>query len=688
MASIVWDEVAPGVWRATIGEPEPFTPRAVVGCEPALAGLSELPRAPFPLPPDSVSAEVGPRRMVVYLPLEEDEGIFGLGLQFIKVNHRGRTRYLRVNSDPQEDTGETHAPVPFYVSSRGYGVLVDTARIVTIYCGSCTRRDPRRPSRVDPTGRPSPPTPFSDSVEIALCAPGVNLYVFAGPTMLDVVRRYNLFCGGGPIPPRWGLGIWHRPHSWFTDQEVLAVAQEYRRRGLPCDVIGLEPGWQSGCYPSTFEWSPERFPDPAAFVQKLTADHFRVNLWEHHYISPLSKLHARLEPYAGSHTVWGGLVPDYTLDEPRRIVQEQHEKEHLALGVSGYKLDECDGSELTPHSWMFPAHATFPSGRDGEQMRQVYGLILQKLAYELFRRRDQRTYGLVRATTASGVSLPYVLYSDLYDHRRYVRALCNAGFSGLLWTPEVRTADSPEEWVRRWQVVCFSPMALLNAFQAEAKMPWTYPEVEPIIRKYMQLRMQLLPYFYSAFARYHFDGTPPFRPMALEIAGRAGRPLAGTAEDMARLSIDDQFMAGDSLLVAPLFTGETSRQVYLPDGVWYDFESGERFVGGQVITVSPGLEKIPVFVRDGGIIPLMPALPYAPKAGEAVPLEVRHYGTAPGRFRLFDDDGETYAYERGDYRWIDLEVTDAPDGMPQGRVVRPDAGWASSYGEVTWRFIR
>ncbi len=685
MSNVAWSEVAPGVWRATVGEPEPFTPLSVVGCEPALAGLNELPQAPFPLPADSVSAEVGPRRMVVYLPLAEDEGIFGLGLQFIKVNHRGRTRYLRVNSDPQEDTGETHAPVPFYVSSKGYGVLVDTARIVTIYCGSCTRRDPRRPSRVDPTGQPSAPTPFSDSVEIALYAPGVNLYVFAGPTMLDVVRRYNLFCGGGPLPPRWGLGIWHRPHSWFTAQQVLAVAQEYRRRGLPCDVIGLEPGWQSGCYPSTFEWSPERFPEPAAFVRALTADRFRVNLWEHHYISPLSKLHPRLEPHAGSHTVWGGLVPDYTLDEPRRIVQEQHEKEHLALGISGYKLDECDGSELTPHSWIFPAHAAFPSGRDGEQMRQVYGLILQKLTYELFRRRDRRTYGLVRATTAGGVSLPYVLYSDLYDHRRYVRALCNAGFSGLLWTPEVRTADSPEEWVRRWQVVCFSPMALLNAFQAEAKMPWTYPEVEPIIRKYMQLRMRLLPYFYSAFARYHFDGTPPFRPMALEITSR---PQAVAAEEMPLLAIDDQFMAGDSLLVAPLFTGETSRRVYLPEGAWYDFESGERFSGGQTITVSPGLEKIPVFVRDGGIIPLMPALPYAPQAGETVPLEIRHYGTAPGKFRLFDDDGETFAYERGHYRWIDLEVTIAPDGTQQGRATRPDAGWVSSYGEMTWRFIR
>jgi alpha-glucosidase (family GH31 glycosyl hydrolase) len=276
-----------------------------------------------------------------------------------------------------------------------------------------------------------------------------------------------------------------------------------------------------------------------------------------------------------------------------------------------------------------------------------------------------------------------VLYSDLYDHRQFVRALCNSSFCGLLWTPEIRSARDAEDWVRRMQTVCFSPLAMLNAWSSGTK-PWSYPEVERIIREYIELRMRLLPYFYSAFARYHFDGTPPFRAMALE-AGAS--PQGSRPDDEALMEIDDQYMAGDSLLIAPLFAGQTEREVVLPSGAWYDFHTGERFEGGQRITVSPGLEHLPIFARDGAVIPLMPPLPHAPRAGETVPLEVRHYGTTAGAFMLFDDDGETFAYERGEYRWRRLEVQMSENGERHGSFGEAEPGWGSSYGEVTWRWF-
>jgi len=234
------------------------------------------------------------------------------------------------------------------------------------------------------------------------------------------------------------------------------------------------------------------------------------------------------------------------------------------------------------------------------------------------------------------------------------------------------------------QTVCFSPLAMLNAWSSGTK-PWSYPQVEAIIREYIELRMRLLPYFYSAFARYHFDGTPPFRAMALEAA-TGSQPASGPDDD-ALMEIDDQYIAGDSLLVAPLFAGQTEREVLLPAGDWYDFRTGERFAGGQRMRVNPGLAHLPVFARDGAVIPMMPPLPYAPRAGEAVPLEVRHYGTHPGVFSLFDDDGETFAYERGEYRWRKVEVRVAPDGERQGAIEDPEPGWRSSYGEVAWRWF-
>lgn len=706
-----WSRVAPGVWKAVVGAPEKPTPLSLMELQPSMAALEEMGDRAFPFSPEAIIGGIAGSRVVVQVPLKPDEKLFGLGLQFFKLDHRGRTRYLRVNSDPRQDTGESHAPVPFYVSSRGYGVLANTARIVTIHCGSCVRRGSLSPSvtRDRNTDRGWSATPASEWAEIVTTAPSLELLLFAGDTPLEVVRRYNLFCGGGCLPPRWGLGFWHRVPTSYTADQVVQEAEEFRERGFPCDVIGLEPGWHSKSYPCTYVWDPGRFPDPAGFLDRMRERGFRVNLWEHPYVSPDAPIYPDLEPLSGSHTVWGGLAPDFTLPQAQVILKTQHWEQHVEIGVSGYKIDECDGSELTGNSWMFPAHAAFPSGWDGEEMRQVYGLLLQKITRSLYRERDQRTYGLVRASLSGASSLPYVLYSDLYDHRQFVRALCNSSFSGLLWTPEIRNARSAEDWVRRMQTVCFSPLAMLNAWSSGTR-PWSFPEVEAIIRTYIELRMRLLPYFYSAFARYRFDGTPPFRAMALEAgASDAGSPdppfgsvperrrerrgdpgHGGQQSDThgALLEVDDQYMAGDSLLIAPLFAGEERRTVLLPPGVWYTFETGERCEGGQRIEISPGLETIPVFARDGAIIPMMAALPHAPRAGEVVPLEVRHYGTAPGHFLLFDDDGETFAYERGEFRWRRLEVQTSAEGISRGSISAADEGWRSSYGEITWRFLK
>ena len=684
-AGPAWQMQAPGVWATPIGEIESLDPLSLIGAEPRLDALRALGDACLPQAVESMTAATTPRQTVITLPLTDEEHIYGLGLQFMCVNQRGRTRVLRVNSDPKQDTGETHAPVPFYISSSGYGLLVNTARIVTIHCGSTVRRAPDLPPSVlDRNADPDwLPTPRSNLLEIVVPAAGTEIMVFAGPPILDVVRRYNLFFGGGALPPRWGLGFWHRVPMLYTSEQAMAEAMEFRQRDYPCDVIGLEPGWHSHSYPVTYEWSAERFSDPKTFVSQMRAKGFHVNLWEHAWVHPEASIYEQMEPLSGSHSVWGGLAPDYTLPAARDAFMALHRQKHLAVGVSGYKVDECDGSELTPHSWMFPAHATFPSGHDGEQMRQVYGLVLQRMIADLFQERNLRTYGLVRASLMGASSLPAVLYSDLYDHRQFVLALCNASFSGLLWTPEVRGAESAEEWVRRIQVLCFSHLAMLNAWSSGTK-PWTHTEVEPIVRKYLRLRMRLMPYLYSAFARYHFEGTPPCRAMALEL-DPARLPERGS-ESPDPLDLGDQFMFGDSLLVAPLFAGEVERDVYLPFGVWYQFETGERYDGGRTVRVCPGLECLPVFAREGAIIPMMPALDHAPSAGETVDLEVHHFGAVPGSFELYDDDGETMAYDSGAYRWRTLEVTIGAGGEREGRMSPTEDGWPSSYNDISWCF--
>ncbi|MCZ8511065.1 ABC transporter substrate-binding protein [Paenibacillus filicis] len=695
---LTWNEVQPGVWKTTIGRPEPLTPLSVLGIKPRTEALRQMPEAAFPLA--EASSEGSSRRALLRVPLTPEEKLYGLGLHFMRMNHRGRTRYLRVNSDPKQDTGETHAPVPFIVSDRGYGVLIDTSRIVTVYCGSSMKEKETAPEQaIDRNNDRSrwKATPVSETMEWLLPAEGADVYVFGGSTPLEVVRRYNLFNGGGTLPPRWGLGFWHRVPTLYSGDQVKEEALEFRRRGFPCDVIGLEPGWHSKSYPVTYEWNKERFPEPAAFVKEMADEGFRINLWEHPYVSPEAAVYEPLRPLSGTYSVWAGLAPDYTLEEARNIYQRLHREAHVSIGVSGYKLDECDGSELTNNSWMFPAHAEFPSGADGEQMRQLYGLLFQRMTAQLYENDNQRTYGLVRASGTGASNLPYVLYSDLYDHRQFVRALCNASFSGLLWTPEVRKAASAEDWVRRMQSVCFSPMAMLNAW-GDGTKPWSFPEVEHIVRHYIRLRMRLLPYLYTAFARYYEDGTPPFRAMPLAGSGYSSGAEKGQAQEKKLDTVeaayggtrkrewDDQFLVGDDLLVAPLFAGETESDVILPEGRWYGLETGEAFEGGSVVRVAPGLEHIPVFVRDGAILPMTAAADHAPKPGEQVPLILCHFGQSGGEAHLYDDDGRTQEYREGRRIWRKAVVKQGADGNWTGELSSHDAAFPSTFGEVEWRF--
>ncbi len=151
--------------------------------------------------------------------------------------------------------------------------------------------------------------------------------------------------------------------------------------------------------------------------------------------------------------------------------------------------------------------------------------------------------------------------------------------------------------------------------------------------------------------------------------------------------IKDQYMAGEYLLVAPLFTGQTSRDVVLPKGKWYDFYTGKFAGDGEVIKVTPGLDKIPVFVKDGGIIPMMSPMLHAPSAGQKFDLEIRYYGTKPGLYKLYDDDGETFDYEKGIYSWREIKVTASKKGELSGSISKAEKGKPDNLGIVTWRFM-
>ncbi|MBZ5859304.1 TIM-barrel domain-containing protein [Flavihumibacter profundi] len=688
--NLSWNPIAPGVWSVKVGQPDKLNFYTVAGVSPKLDALKSMPDVAFPLEQNEITAQVVDHKTYLHFPLDKAERIFGLGLNFKTVEQRGRIMRLHMDHYGGQDNGRTHAPVPFYLSSNGYGVLINAARYIDVWVGTAVRKDSKHPPQIRDrnTDKNWEANPYSDNIEMVVPADGAEIIVFGGPTILDAVRRYNLYNGGGCLPPKWGLGFWHRTPTLYGEQEVLNEVKQYAEHKFPLTVIGLEPGWQTRSYPCTYEWDSNRFPNPERLLDSLKKKGVYANLWMNPYISPDGELYKKVLPYSASHTVWTGIVPDYSMPEVKQLISGHFSRFLLDKGVSGFKMDENDGFD----EWLWPDVAIFPSGNPAEQIRQTYAMMMQKMTLDLYHSKNTRTYGLVRGSNAAASSFPYVIYNDYYSHPDFITALINSSFIGVLWTPEVRGSASAEEWLRRMQTVCFSPVAMINAW-ADGTKPWSYPEVEKQVQDIASLRMQLIPYLYTNYADYAFYGTPPIKAMNLlpgfnsPVSSKEGI-LNSTDNPYAKAvkqEIKDQFMVGDDLLVAPLFAGEKTRSVVLPQGKWYDFYTGKFAGEGEVISVTPGMDIIPVYARDGAIIPMMP--PVLKFGTEKSPVEIRYYGQKESSFSLYDDDGLSFDYERGLYSRIRLSVSKDKKGKLKGDVSIPKGATLWSYSGFTWKFM-
>lgn len=669
-------QVAPGVWRIRLGEPEKLTPIAFQEDPPRQASLAALPLCKdSPIELSAIEFRTTGRGCALKVPLVADEQLYGLGMNLKVFQLAGGKKTIRVSDDQGTVLGDSHAPVPFYVSTRGYGIYIDTARYASFYFGNLAGVQDTPIADASAIGQ-TIATSTEDlyrsrearasfvGVDIP-SARGVDIYVFAGPDMRSAVQRYNLYSGGGCLPPMWGLGIWYRASAELGQKEVLSFLREFRDRKMPCDVFGLEPGWQSQAYSCSFTWS-QRFPNPDKLLRDAGSQGYKLNLWEHAFTHPSSPLYRLLLPWCGDYSVWSGLVPDFATAEGRKIFADYHDATLVAKGVSGFKLDECDHQPLSATPWSFPEQAVFPSGLDGEQMHLLLGTLYQRAIASIFRSRNLRTLGLVRASGAMAAPLPFAVYSDAYDHRDYVRAIATSGFGGVLWCPEVRDVSSLEELYRRMQTSVFSPVTQMDCWYLKNPM-WKqinkdlnnrgqfmddWEKTESICRGLLQLRMRLLPYLYSAYADFHNSGMPPTRALVMDYP-----------EDPNARAVDDQYMFGASLMVAPLFAGGNQRSVYLPSGDWYDFWTHAKYAGGCRIEITKPLEEIPVFVKGNVLLPLAePVACVMPQTQFEITVNV--YGEKPGCCMLYEDDGTSFDFDKGLQNRIELRW-DGHDGVAQ-----------------------
>lgn len=293
-------------------------------------------------------------------------------------------------------------------------------------------------------------------------------------------------------------------------------------------------------------------------------------------------------------------------------------------------------------------------------MHQLFGLLYQKTLYNLFKEKNQRTYLDVRSSNAFASPYPAALYSDTYDHKAYIQMIANSGFSGLLWSPEVREAGSVQELFMRSQTAVMSAQALFNSWYLQHP-PWLQfdkgknnngnllaesVENEAIIKKLFGFRMSLIPYLYSAFHQYQSTGKPPFRGLVTDYP-----------QDKEVYSLDDEYLIGNNLLAAPFYNGKTTRTVYLPEGIWYNFNTREKLVGGQAYSIDFKPDELPLFVKSGTILPLANPVDYV---GEKTVFELncQVYGDAVKPCSLFEDDGISFDYKKGQFNTVTLSLPD------------------------------
>ena len=521
---------------------------------------------------------------VVEFKISPDTKIYGFGLQLYQFNHYGRKVTIRCNADAPRATGDSHAPVPFFVTNKGWGIYFDTARYAEFYCGvkkPGSKTDSEKFEVQLSTEELYSVKKSDDDVTVSVFIPvtqGIDFYVIEGKNITDIVSQYNMMAGGGCDVPEWGLGVLYRCKGTYTDREVLETAQYMRDNDIPCDIIGLEPSWHSHAYSCTYVWNKDNYPEPKKLVDRLTEMGFHINLWEHAFVHPDAPIHEVLLPYSADYCVWEGLVPDFSLPEARKIFADYHRENLVSMGIDGFKADECDGSDYTGGR-TFPNHAKFPSGLDGEQYHNLFGALYAQTMHEAL--DNKPTLSEIRSMGALGAPYPFVLYSDLSNINAFLTGVVNSGFSGILWTPEVRGCATKKELIRRLQMVTFSVQCLINAWNCP-EIPWLKFDCADEVRDVLSIRKSLIPELKAAFDRYRDTGVPPVRALVMDYT-----------DDEETYNVSDEYLFCENMLVAPFTDFESdTREIYLPEGEWVDFFTGEPVACGHFTYTS---ENIPVF---------------------------------------------------------------------------------------------
>ena len=495
----------------------------------------------------------------------------------------------------------------------------------------------------------------------------LDYVVFYGPSADSVIAAYRNLSGNVPMLPLWAYGFWQCRERYTSGAHLIETVKEFRKRNIPMDVIVQD--WQ---YWGKYGWGVMKFdethyPNPADFIKELhdLNAHFSISVWEN-----LDKNSDIGKDYLAKN-LFIPLSPWVDVLNP--LARENHwnalNQNLFAFGVDSWWMDATE-----PENDGLHGKKTYLGL--GDFYRLTYPLFVSQAVYEGQRKTtsDKRVCILTRSAFLGQQRYGTINWSGdiggTWDsYKRQIVAGLNYNITGLpYWTTDIggffRPGDSQypderyHELLTRWhQWGAFNPIFRIHGYQSETE-PWKYgQQVEDNMLKVLYLRYRLLPYIYSEAWQITKNGSTMMRPLVMDFNG-----------DTSALIQPFEYMFGKALLVAPVTEPQVNDwSVYLPKSVtWYDFWSGKRFVGGQTIKTAASLDKIPLFVKAGSVIPMGQLIQYAGQKS-ADTLEVRIYPGADGRFELYEDENDNYNYEKGLYSTIEFRWKEAVHTLTIGK---------------------
>ncbi|HEX7916957.1 TIM-barrel domain-containing protein [Rudaea sp.] len=595
---------------------------------------------------------------------------YGFGEQGLPMISREGQFLVNWNTDSYKypvGTNPLYQTIPFFIALRdglAYGLFFDNTYRSHFDMG---KSDPRR---------------------YAFGADGgeLNYYVFTGGaerSPANVLRDYTALTGRTALPPLWALGYQQSRYSYISQAKVEEIARTFREKKIPADVIHLDIDHMDGY--RVFTWNPQTFPEPKKMLDVLHRDGFHVVT----IVDPGVKLDENYAIYrsgrdAGIYVrdaagkelhekVWPGICafPDFT-DAKARAWWGDLYKKPLGEGVDGFWNDMDEPAVFSADDFREPALAQGPQktfaldvrhagdGDPGAHARyhNVFGMQMVRATFEGLRKLapNKRPLTITRAGYAGVQRYSAVWSGDndaSWDHLALtIPLLTNLSISGVAFVGAdvggFAATTTPELYTRWMQAAALTPFYRTHsATDTDQREPWTYGgEYERINKASIELRYRLLPYLYTLFAQNEKTGLPPLRPLAFDYP-----------QDVDALLINDEYLVGQDLLVAPVVVqNQRARSVYFPKGdAWIDWWSGAHYEGGKTVKVDAPLERLPLFVRAGAVVPMQPVIQSTREMKDA-PLTIAVAVGAAGAGEIHQDAGDGYAYRKGASRTIKVAV--------------------------------